>query len=158
MFKSLGRLIIKGLTQIGQAASMVYSCLFWFVKSPLEFNQTMQQTVKIGVESIVVATLTSLFTGMVLALQAGTTMQSILSEPIYRIDGVCSGGARGGGGHRGDRYNARNGTDRRSAHFGHRSDKISCDTAPYSFHFVHTDTYFVCQCYGHVRRIFGQRI
>jgi phospholipid/cholesterol/gamma-HCH transport system permease protein len=62
---------------------MVYSCLFWLFKAPLEIAQTMQQTVKIGVDSLTVATLTSLFTGMVLALQAGTTMQSILSEPLY---------------------------------------------------------------------------
>ena len=83
MFKALGRIIIKFFTQLGQAASLVSSCVFWLFKSPLEFNQTMQQTTKIGVESMVVATLTSLFTGMVLALQAGTTMQSILSEPLY---------------------------------------------------------------------------
>ena len=62
---------------------MVYSCLFWLFKAPLEFAQTIQQITKIGVDSLLVATLTSLFTGMVLALQAGTTMQSILSEPLY---------------------------------------------------------------------------
>jgi conserved hypothetical integral membrane protein len=83
MFKSLGRLVIKFFTQLGQASSMVSSCGFWLMKSPLEFSQTMQQTTKIGVESLVVATLTSLFTGMVLALQAGTTMRNILSEPLY---------------------------------------------------------------------------
>ena len=83
MFKELGRFIFTFLDQLGQAASMVYSCLFWLFKAPLEFAQTMQQTVKIGVDSLTVATLTSLFTGMVLALQAGTTMQSILSEPLY---------------------------------------------------------------------------
>ena len=83
MFKALGRLLIKFFTQLGQASSMVSSCVFWLFKSPLEFSQTMQQTTKIGVESLVVATLTSLFTGMVLALQAGTTMRNILSEPLY---------------------------------------------------------------------------
>jgi phospholipid/cholesterol/gamma-HCH transport system permease protein len=83
MFKETGRFILTFLDQLGQAASMVYSCLFWLFKAPLEFAQTMQQTVKIGVDSLTVATLTSLFTGMVLALQAGTTMQSILSEPLY---------------------------------------------------------------------------
>lgn len=83
MFKALGRFVLKSLEQIGQASSMVYASVFWLFKAPLEFAQTMQQTVKIGVESMVVAALTSLFTGMVLALQAGTTMQSILGEPIY---------------------------------------------------------------------------
>ena len=83
MFKQTGKFILNFLDQLGQAASMVYSCLFWLFKAPLEFTQTIQQTVKIGVDSIIVTTLTSLFTGMVLALQAGTTMRSILSEPLY---------------------------------------------------------------------------
>lgn len=83
MFKELGRLIIRFLTQLGQASRMVSSCVFWLFNAPLEFAQTMQQTTKIGVDSLTVATLTSLFTGMVLALQAGTTVRSILSEPLY---------------------------------------------------------------------------
>jgi len=85
MFKQTGRFILTFLDQLGQAASMVYSCLFWLFKAPLEFAQTIQQITKIGVDSLLVATLTSLFTGMVLALQAGTTMQSILSEPLYIV-------------------------------------------------------------------------
>ncbi len=83
MFKLLGRLLLGFFKQLGLAAEMVSSCIFWLFKAPLEFTQTMQQTVRIGVESITVSTLTSLFTGMVLALQAGTTVQSILSEPLY---------------------------------------------------------------------------
>jgi phospholipid/cholesterol/gamma-HCH transport system permease protein len=83
MFKEIGRFILTFLRQLGQASQMVSSCAFWFVRTPLEFKQTMLQTVRVGVDSVAVATLTSLFTGMVLALQAGTTMQNILSEPLY---------------------------------------------------------------------------
>jgi phospholipid/cholesterol/gamma-HCH transport system permease protein len=83
MFKEIGRFIINFLKQLGQASQMVSSAAFWLVRAPLEFKQTVLQTVRIGVDSVAVATLTSLFTGMVLALQAGTTMQNILSEPLY---------------------------------------------------------------------------
>lgn len=71
------------LKQLGQASQMVSSCAFWLARAPLEFRQTMIQTTRVGVDSIAVAALTSLFTGMVLALQAGTTMRNILSEPLY---------------------------------------------------------------------------
>lgn len=83
MFKAIGRIVIKSLNQLGLAASLVYSCLFWLFRAPLEFTQTVGQITKIGIESLTVTTLTSLFTGMVLALQAGTTINTILSEPLY---------------------------------------------------------------------------
>lgn len=83
MFKKLGRFVINFFTQLGQASGMVYSSVFWFFRAPLEWRQTFIQTNRVGVDSMAVATLTSLFTGMVLALQAGTTMRNILSEPLY---------------------------------------------------------------------------
>ncbi|MDR0952933.1 MAG: ABC transporter permease [Elusimicrobiota bacterium] len=83
MFKTLGKLILDFLNQLGQASEMVASCIFWLMRAPLEFKQTVLQTTRIGVDSFAVATMTSLFTGMVLALQAGTTMRNILSEPLY---------------------------------------------------------------------------
>ena len=83
MFKEIGRFVITFFNQLGQATQMVSSAAFWFIRAPLELRQTMIQTTRVGVDSLAVATLTSLFTGMVLALQAGTTMRNILSEPMY---------------------------------------------------------------------------
>ncbi len=83
MFKKFGKFLIFFFTQFGQAAEMIKDSFFWFIKTPLEVSQTFQQIVKIGVESIPVILMTGLFVGMVLALQAGNTMQSILSEPLY---------------------------------------------------------------------------
>jgi phospholipid/cholesterol/gamma-HCH transport system permease protein len=83
MFKEIGRFILRILNQLGQASVMVSSAVFWLLRAPIEWRQTFIQTARVGVDSIAVATLTSLFTGMVLALQAGTTMRNILSEPLY---------------------------------------------------------------------------
>lgn len=83
MFKKLGKFLIYFFTQFGLATDMIKDAFFWLFKSPLEFNQTLQQTVKIGIESVPVILMTGLFVGMVLALQAGNTMQNILSEPLY---------------------------------------------------------------------------
>lgn len=70
-------------TQVGGATAMVRSCWFWLLHARFEFHQAVDQSVTIGVESLGVTALTSLFTGMVLALQAGNTIGNIFGEPIY---------------------------------------------------------------------------
>src|SRR5262249_26038129 len=42
-----------------------------------------QQVIAIGIESVPVVLLTSLFTGMVLALQTGFSFRKVFNEPIY---------------------------------------------------------------------------
>ncbi len=83
MFKKFGKFLIYFFTQFGLATEMIKDSVFWFFKSKLEISQTLQQILKIGVESVPVILMTGLFVGMVLALQAGNTMQNILSEPLY---------------------------------------------------------------------------
>lgn len=46
-------------------------------------HTVMQQIVEIGVNSFAVTALTSLFTGMVLALQTGFSFRKVFNEPIY---------------------------------------------------------------------------
>jgi len=82
MFKILGRYLIKLFNEAGAAANMTRSAIFWFFRSPFESSQAFDQAVKIGINSLLVTTLTSTFTGMVLALQAGTTVNNILGEPM----------------------------------------------------------------------------
>ncbi|WP_424243985.1 phospholipid/cholesterol/gamma-HCH transport system permease protein [Elusimicrobium posterum] len=83
MFKLIGRQVIIFFQESGKAFTMLRSCLFWLIKAPFEWAQAMNQSVKIGIESLGVTTLTSLFTGMVLALQGGNTISNILSEPVF---------------------------------------------------------------------------
>ncbi len=69
--------------ELGAAALMLKSAVFWFFKSRLEVRETMKQSVKIGVDSLGVTALTSFFTGMVLALQTGHTSKNLFNEPLY---------------------------------------------------------------------------
>ncbi|MGN1058626.1 MAG: MlaE family ABC transporter permease [Candidatus Avelusimicrobium sp.] len=83
MFTAIGTFMTRMFDQVGGAADMVRSSVFWFTHSRFEFHQAAQQSVTIGVESLGVTALTSLFTGMVLALQAGNTIGNIFGEPIF---------------------------------------------------------------------------
>ncbi|ACC97886.1 ABC transporter related [Elusimicrobium minutum Pei191] len=83
MFAVIGREIIIFFNECGKAFNMLRSCMFWLFKAPFEWAQAMQQSVTIGINSLTVTTLTSIFTGMVLALQGGNTISNILSEPMF---------------------------------------------------------------------------
>jgi phospholipid/cholesterol/gamma-HCH transport system permease protein len=48
----------------------------WMFRKPFDAKLILQQMVKIGFESVPVAVITALFTGMVLALQAGYTLET----------------------------------------------------------------------------------
>ncbi len=83
IFTAVGKYMNVLFSQVGGATQMIRSCLFWLGRSKFEWHQTFQQCVTIGVESLGVTALTSLFTGMVLALQAGNTIGNIFGDPIF---------------------------------------------------------------------------
>ncbi len=83
MFAAIGRYTAYLFGEIGGSANMLHSCLFWLTRSRFEWAQALEQSVEIGVNSFGVTALTSLFTGMVLALQAGNTIGNIFGEPIF---------------------------------------------------------------------------
>ncbi|MBR3603387.1 MAG: ABC transporter permease [Elusimicrobiaceae bacterium] len=83
MISAIGKLMINWMTQLGEATNMVRSVLYWFAHSRFEFKQFINQCVVIGVDSFSVTAMTSLFTGMVLALQGGNTIGNIFGDPIY---------------------------------------------------------------------------
>lgn len=83
MFNAIGKYVSNLLSQIGGATRMVTSAAFWMLHARFEAHQAVEQSVTIGVESFGVTALTSLFTGMVLALQAGNTIGNIFGDPIF---------------------------------------------------------------------------
>jgi len=83
MFAYIGRHVNSFFLEAGKVSKMIHSSFFWLTKSKLEIKQTFLQCIRIGTDSLPVAILTSLFTGMVLALQSGTTAKSLFNEPIY---------------------------------------------------------------------------
>ncbi len=83
MFTAIGKMVDNWMGQVGGATNMVRSCLYWLGHARFEFKQFIQQSVTIGVDSFSVTAMTSLFTGMVLALQGGNTIGNIFGDPIY---------------------------------------------------------------------------
>jgi len=83
MVKKIGEVTINLSFHLGRCCLMIKNIFFWLFNSRLEKNEIIKQSVRIGVESIGVVILTSLFTGMVLALQSGYTSKNLFNEPLY---------------------------------------------------------------------------
>ncbi len=83
IIEMLGKKTINLSFHLGRAFIMVKNVFFWIFKARLEKEEIYKQTVRIGIDSIGVCALTSLFTGMVLALQSGYTSKNLFNEPLY---------------------------------------------------------------------------
>ncbi len=66
---------------MGSLVILTRQTLYWLKSA--ERRTVMEQIVAMGVDSIPVTTLTSLFTGMVLALQTGFSFRKVFNEPLY---------------------------------------------------------------------------
>jgi phospholipid/cholesterol/gamma-HCH transport system permease protein len=83
VFEYIGTKLFDLFDEVGQFAFLVRSSVRWAVRSKIEWHQTMIQMLRIGVESLPVAAMTSFFTGMVLALQSGATSKHFFNEPLF---------------------------------------------------------------------------
>ncbi len=68
-FESVGRAVIRFLEELGRFFSMLGRILAWAPRPPYDVAEWFRQMVRVGVNSIPLVLLTTLFTGMVLALQ-----------------------------------------------------------------------------------------
>ncbi len=66
--------------QIGKFVLLVGRILAWTPRPPYDWRELMRQMVKVGVNSFPVVALTTLFTGMVMALQTFTVLQRFNAE------------------------------------------------------------------------------
>ena len=64
----------------GGVSVLMGETLFWVPTPPLRRRQVFEQMARIGVDSLPIVSLISLFTGMVLALQSAYQMQKISAE------------------------------------------------------------------------------
>lgn len=71
------------LESIGQAASMTFETFKWIFKGSVPVKNTVSQMVEVGWKSFPIIMLTSFFTGMVLALQVGSSTSNLFNEPVY---------------------------------------------------------------------------
>lgn len=70
-------------THVGGAYLLLRQSASWILRGGWEIKNLMAQITEIGVRSLPVTALTSVFTGMVLALQTAYSTRNIFSEPFY---------------------------------------------------------------------------
>ena len=88
MFYSLGKNLISVFTEIGKISSLFFNTIKWIFKKPFDIKNTIIQMVHIGYDSIPVVLITSLFTGMVFALQTGLSLEVKLQGTSSLVGGV----------------------------------------------------------------------
>jgi phospholipid/cholesterol/gamma-HCH transport system permease protein len=69
LLEAIGRTVIRVFEDVGGFFSMLGRVAFWAVRPPYDIQELMRQMVRVGFDSIPVVLVTTLFTGMVLALQ-----------------------------------------------------------------------------------------
>jgi phospholipid/cholesterol/gamma-HCH transport system permease protein len=69
LLEAIGRIVLRVLEQIGRFFQMLGRTAFWTVRPPFDVAELLRQMVRVGFDSIPVVLLTTLFTGMVIALQ-----------------------------------------------------------------------------------------
>jgi len=78
-----GGRILTTAEETGHFALLVRSVHAWMLRSNIEWRQTLIQMGKIGVDSLPVSAMTAFFTGMVLALQTGSTSKHFFNTPLF---------------------------------------------------------------------------
>ena len=79
-FENVGRRFVNFVRYAGGLSMLMGETLFWIPIPPMRRRQIIEQMAKIGVASLPIVSLISLFTGMVLALQSAYQMQKISAE------------------------------------------------------------------------------
>lgn len=77
----LGSVVVSLAEAMGRMVILTRQTLYWLKSANRQ--SVVEQMVAMGVESVPVTTLTSLFTGMVLALQTGFSFRKVFNEPLY---------------------------------------------------------------------------
>ncbi|MFN2632172.1 MAG: MlaE family ABC transporter permease, partial [Thermoanaerobaculia bacterium] len=68
-FEAIGRTVIRILEEFGHVFQMMGRVAGWTFRPPYDVPEFFRQMVRVGVDSVPVVFLTTLFTGMVMALQ-----------------------------------------------------------------------------------------
>src|SRR5262252_8003142 len=68
-FESIGNAVLRVFEEFGRSFQMLGRMVAWMVRPPYDLPELLRQMVRVGWDSIPVVFVTTLFTGMVLALQ-----------------------------------------------------------------------------------------
>ncbi|MEP6470779.1 MAG: ABC transporter permease [Acidobacteriota bacterium] len=69
LLEAIGRALLHLLEELGRFFQMMGQTVAWAIRPPYDVTELFRQMVRVGVDSIPVVFLTTLFTGMVMALQ-----------------------------------------------------------------------------------------
>ncbi len=82
ILEAIGRVFLRVLEELGRFFQMLGSTASWLVRPPYDVVELFRQMVRVGVDSIPVVFLTTLFTGMVLALQTFNGFKRFHAESL----------------------------------------------------------------------------
>ena len=85
-----GKFLVYYIQDMGEMVFLTIRINRWMFRKPFDRKLILQQMEKIGVASIPVAITTALFTGMVLALQAGYTLETKIKGVSQFLGSVVS--------------------------------------------------------------------
>ncbi len=83
MLNKIGRKTYEFVRSIGEISSIVIRTFSFIFSGFVNRKNAVEQMVEVGARSFPVIGLTSIFTGMVLALQTGASSRNIFNEPLY---------------------------------------------------------------------------
>ena len=81
-FEAIGNTILRILEEFGHAFQMLGRVFGWAVRPPYDVPELFRQMVRVGVDSVPVVFVTTLFTGAVLALQTVSGFQRFHAESL----------------------------------------------------------------------------
>jgi phospholipid/cholesterol/gamma-HCH transport system permease protein len=88
--EGIGRYVLYFIRETGEMVFLAVRINRWMFKRPFDGRLIFNQMAKIGVESLPVAVTTAFFTGMVLALQSGYTLETKIKGVSQFIGAVVS--------------------------------------------------------------------
>jgi phospholipid/cholesterol/gamma-HCH transport system permease protein len=80
LFERLGLFFLILFEQVGVWFQMLWRTVRWTFRPPFEIREWFRQMVRLGIDSIPVVVLTTMFTGMVMALQTFNGFQRVHAE------------------------------------------------------------------------------
>jgi len=80
--EAIGRALLRLLEELGRFFQMLWQAASWLVRPPYDVPEHFRQMVRVGVDSVPVVFLTTLFTGMVLALQTFNGFKRFHAESL----------------------------------------------------------------------------
>jgi len=88
--RQIGAQTIYLIEEAGHMTMLTLRIYLWMFRKPLDLRLIIQQMVRVGVDSIPVAMTTAFFTGMVVALQSGYTLETKMKGISQFLGAVVS--------------------------------------------------------------------